>query len=91
MGENSDYTVIFGDEEGNEVRFAFLEKIAYNGADYAVLLACDDEEDPELVILQMESESDGEATYADVESEEVLDAVFALFTEKHPDDFDFAD
>ena len=91
MGENSDYTVIFEDEDGNEVRFAYLDRITYNGAGYAVLLACSDEEDPELVILQIESEADGEASYADVESEEVLDAVFALFAEKHPDDFDFAD
>lgn len=89
--DNLEHTVVLYDEDGNEIKFAFLDQIAYGGAEFAVLLSTDEVEEPELVILKIETDADGEETLADVEDEAELDAVFAIFEQRHAEDFDFAD
>jgi len=95
--EELDNIVILNDEEGNEVKFEFLDLIELDEEDYVVLLPMTeegDEEEGEVVILKVEDTDDEEAdeeSYVSVEDEEVLNKVFEIFKEKFKDDFDFVD
>lgn len=86
--------IILNDDEGNEVKFEFLDLIKYEEEDYVVLLPVPDgdesDEDNEVVILKLE-ETDSEDTesYVSVDDEEVLSAVFDIFKEKFKDEFNF--
>ncbi len=100
MDENNeelDNIVTLKDEEGNDVKFEFLDVIEYEGEQYVVLLPAEEAENSEpdeVVILQLESESedeDGEETYVSVDDENILNAVFEIFKEKFKDEFNFVD
>ena len=100
MDENNeelDNIVTLKDEEGNDVKFEFLDVIEYEGEQYVVLLPAEEAEDSEpdeVVILQLESETedeDGEETYVSVDDENILNAVFEIFKEKFKDEFNFVD
>ena len=100
MDENNeelDNIVTLKDEDGNDVKFEFLDLIDYEGEEYVVLLPAEESEDAEpdeVVILQLESESedeDGEETYVSVDDENILNAVFEIFKEKFKDEFNFVD
>ena len=94
-GEELDNIVILNDEEGNEVKFEFLDLIELDDEEYVVLLPRveDDEEEGEVVILKVEDtdEDSEEESYISVEDETVLNKVFEIFKEKFKDDFDFVD
>lgn len=94
-GEELDNIVILNDEEGNEVKFEFLDLIELDDEEYVVLLPMveDDEEEGEVVILKVEDtdEDSEEESYISVEDETVLNKVFEIFKEKFKDDFDFVD
>ena len=94
-GEEIDNIVILNDEEGNEVKFEFLDLIELDDEEYVVLLPMveDDEEEGEVVILKVEDtdEDSEEESYISVEDETVLNKVFEIFKEKFKDDFDFVD
>lgn len=84
--------IILNDDEGNEVKFEFLDLIKYEDEDYVVLLPVseDDEEDNEVVILKLEeTDSEDEESYVSVDDEETLSAVFDIFKEKFKDEFNF--
>lgn len=89
--------VILNDEDGNEVKFEFLDLIDLDDEEYVVLLPIteDGEEDEgEVVILKVEDNDDEdseEESYVSVEDEETLNKVFEIFKEKFKDDFDFVD
>lgn len=92
--EELDNIVILNDEDGNEVKFEFLDLIQYGGEEYVILLPADeDEEDAdEVVILKVDdSGSDEEESYIGVEDQEILNAVFAIFKDKFKDEFNFID
>ena len=100
MDENNeelDNIVTLKDEDGNDVKFEFLDLIDYEGEEYVVLLPAEETEDSEpdeVVILQLEKGSDEnseEETYVSVDDEEVLNAVFEIFKEKFKDEFNFVD
>ena len=100
MDENNeelDNIVILKDEDGNDVKFEFLDLIDYEGEEYVVLLPAEESEDAEpeeVVILQLEKGSDEnseEETYVSVDDEDVLNAVFEIFKEKFKDEFNFVD
>ena len=100
MDENNeelDNIVTLKDEDGNDVKFEFLDLIDYEGEEYVVLLPAEEAEDAEpeeVVILQLEKDPDensDEETYVSVDDENVLNAVFEIFKEKFKDDFDFVD
>lgn len=100
MDENNeelDNIVTLKDEDGNDVKFEFLDLIEYEGEEYVVLLPAEEEEDAEpdeVVILQLEKGSDEnskEETYVSVDDENVLNAVFEIFKEKFKDEFNFVD
>ncbi len=96
-GEDLDNIVILNDEDGNEVRFEFLDLIELNNEEYVVLLPVveegEEEEEGEVVILKVEDtdEDSDEESYVSVEDEEVLNEVFEIFKERFKDDFDFVD
>lgn len=87
--------IILNDENGDEIRFEFLDLIEYDGEEYVVLLPADEEEEEEsgeVVILKLEeSESEDEESYVSVDDEEVLNTVFQMFKEKFKDEFNFED
>lgn len=85
-----DNIIVLNDEEGNEIKFEFLDLIEYESGEYVVLIPAEDETD-QVVILKVEAISDEEESYVSVESEEVLNAVFEIFKEKFKDEFNFVD
>lgn len=94
--EELDNIVILNDEDGNEVKFEFLDLIDYEDEQYVVLLPMveeDEEDDGEVVILKVEDtdEDSDEESYVSVEDEDVLMKVFEIFKEKFKDEFDFVD
>ena len=84
--------IVLNDDEGNEVRFEFLDLIKYEEEDYVVLLPVPEEgeEDNEVVILKLEAtESEEEESYVSIDDEETITAVFEIFKEKFKDEFNF--
>ena len=96
-GEELDNIVILNDEEGNEVKFEFLDLVELDDEEYVVLLPVTEEgeeEEGEVVILKVEDNDDenaDEESYVSIEDEEILNKVFEIFKEKFKDDFDFVD
>lgn len=97
MEEDLDNIIVLNDEDGNEVKFEFLDLIEMDDEEYVVLLPAIDEEnnedEGEVVILKVEDTDDDseEESYVGVEDEETLNRVFEIFKEKFKDDFDFID
>lgn len=96
-GEELDNIVILNDEDGNEVKFEFLDLVELDDEEYVVLLPVTEEgeeEEGEVVILKIEdtdNDDSEEESYISVEDEEILNRVFEIFKEKFKDDFDFVD
>ena len=93
LGDN---IVILNDEDGNEVKFEFLDLIDFEDEEYIVLLPMTEEgeeEEGEVVILKVEDadEDSEEESYVSVEDEDTLNKVFQIFKERFKDDFDFVD
>ena len=100
--EEENNIVVLKDEDGNDVKFEFLDLIEYNNDNlieynndnYVVLLPAEESEDgDEVVILKedKESETGDEEEYVSVDDEDVLNKVFAIFKEKFKDEFNFED
>lgn len=95
-GEELDNIIILNDENGNEVKFEFLDLVELDDEEYVILLPVIDdgvEEEGEVVILKVEDtdEDSEEESYVSVEDEEILNKVFEIFKERFKDDFDFVD
>ncbi len=95
-GEDLDNVVILNDEEGNEVKFEFLDLVELDDEEYVVLLPIaeeGEEEEGEVVILKVEDtdEESEEESYVSVDDEDTLNKVFEIFKEKFKEDFDFVD
>ena len=91
-----DNIVTLNDENGNEVKFEFLDLIELENEQYVVLLPVleeGEEDDGEVVILKVENtdEDSDEESYVSVDDEDTLMQVFNIFKEKFKDDFDFVD
>ena len=95
-GEEMDNIVLLTDEDGNEVKFEFLDLVELDEEEYVVLLPVSEEgeeDEGEVVILKVE-DSDGdsdEESYVGITDEEILNKVFEIFKEKYKDEFDFVD
>jgi len=90
--EEFDNIIILNDEEGQEVRFEFLDLIDLDNEEYVVLLPVEDnpEETGEVVILKIEdTDSESEESYVSVDDQEILNKVFEMFKEKFKDEFNF--
>ena len=95
-GEELDNIVILNDEQGNEVKFEFLDLVELDNEEYVVLLPVTEEgeeDEGDVVILKIEDtdEESEEESYVSIEDEEILNKVFEIFKEKFKDDFDFVD
>ena len=96
-GEELDNIVVLNDENGNEVKFEFLDLVELEDEEYVVLLPITEEgeeEEGEVVILKVEDNDDensDEESYVSIEDEEVLNKVFEIFKEKFKDEFNFID
>lgn len=93
-GEDLDNIVILNDEDGNEVKFEFLDLMEYEGEEYIILLPTEEGEDnDEVVILKVEDVEDDPdmETYVSIDDEDTLNAVFEMFKEKFKDEFNFID
>ena len=91
--EEVDNIIVLNDEDGNEVRFEFLDLVELDDEEYVVLLPVAEEEEGEVVILKLEDtdEDSDEESYVGVDDEEILNKVFQIFKEKYKDDFNFVD
>ena len=94
--EELDNIITLNDENGDEVKFEFLDLVEYEGEEYVVLLPIledGEEDDGEVVILKVEDTDDEseEESYVSVDNEETLMQVFNIFKEKFKDEFDFVD
>ena len=95
--EEIDNIVTLNDEEGNEVKFEFLDLVELDDEEYVVLLPVTEEgeeDEGEVVILKVEDNDDedsDEESYVGVEDEEILNKVFQIFKEKFKDEFNFID
>ena len=84
-----DLIVTLNDENGNEVKYQFLDLIKYKGTEYVVLLPVDDEEG-QVVILEVQDMGNGLESYTTVD-DETLVIIFDIFKEKFKDVFNFPD
>ena len=94
MDEELDNIVVLNDEEGQEVKFEFLDLIEYEDEEYVILLPIEEteEESGEVVILKLEdTDSDEEESYVSVDDQETLNTVFEMFKQKFKDEFNFID
>ena len=95
--EELDNIIVLNDEQGNEVKFEFLDLVELDEEEYVVLLPVTEEgeeDEGEVVILKVEDNDDEESeeeSYVSVEDEDTLNKVFEIFKEKFKDDFDFVD
>ena len=94
--EELDNIVVLNDEDGNEVKFEFLDLVELDDEEYVVLLPMAEEgqeEEGEVVILKLEDtdEDSDEESYVSVDDEEVLNTIFEMFKEKFKDEFNFID
>ena len=95
--EEVDNIIVLNDEDGNEVRFEFLDLVELDDEEYVVLLPVTEEgeeDDGEVVILKVEDNDDedsDEESYVSVDDEEILNKVFEQFKEKFKDEFNFTD
>ena len=94
--EELDNIIILNDEQGNEVKFEFLDLVELDEEEYVVLLPVSEEgeeDEGEVVILKLEDTDENSETesYVGVEDEEILNKVFAIFKEKYKDEFNFVD
>ena len=92
--EELDNIIILNDENGNEVKFEFLDLMEYEGEEYIILLPTEEGEDnDEVVILKVEDVEDDPdmETYVSIDDEDTLNAVFEMFKEKFKDEFNFID
>lgn len=90
MSENQDLMITLNDEDGNEVKFEFLDLISYENEEYVVLLPYEGTNN--VVILKiLETGNEDESTYVGIDDEETMNAVYAIFKEKFKDVFNFED
>ena len=86
--DEDDNFIVLTDDQGNDVKFEFLDLIEFEGEEYVVLLP---EEGDEVVILRVESIDDDSESYSGVDDERTLTAIFEIFKEKFKDEFNFED
>lgn len=96
MDEEFDNVIILNDENGEEIKFEFLDLIEYENEQYVVLLPVleeGEEDDGEVVILKVDDvdENSDEEAYVSVDDEDTLMEVFNIFKDKFKDEFDFVD
>ena len=88
--EEEDSILTLTDENGEDMRFEYMDCIPYQGTEYLVLMPLETQEN-EIVILAIEPVDEENENYLAVEDEAVLDAVYGIFKERYKDILNFAD
>ena len=88
--EEEEYILTLCDENGEDIRFEYMDCIAYNGVEYLILMPADDDSN-QIVILEIQPVDEENENYLAVEDEAVLDAVYGMFKERHAGELEFAD
>ena len=91
--EEMDNIILLTEDNGEEVKYEFLDLIEYEGNEYVVLIEADDEEAEEVTILQVEDDEENPEleNYYFVEDAETLDAVFEIFKQRNEEEFNFVE
>ena len=85
-----DNVIVLNDEDGNDIKFDFLDLIEYDGDEFVVLLPSDENAD-EVVILKVEDgETEDTESYVSVDDDLVLNNVFSIFKERFKEEFHFS-
>ncbi len=77
------------DEDGNEIKFEFLDLIELENENYVVLYPIENNND-EVVILRVQETEGEQDEYLSVD-EKTLQTVYAIFKEKFKDVYNFQD
>ena len=88
MDENSILTLT--DENGNEIKFEYLDVIEYGGKEYIYLLPAESES-AEIVIMEIEPVDEDNENYLPIEDEKTLLKAYDLFKKKYKDVLAFED
>lgn len=78
------------DEDGNEIKFEFLDLIEFENESYVVLYPIDENDNDEVVILRVQETEGDQDEYLSVD-EDTLQTVYAIFKEKFKDVYNFQD
>ena len=89
LDTNEDELFVLNDEDGNEIKFEFLDLIEFDNENYVVLYPIENEAE-EVVILKVQ-ETEGEQDEYMKKKKKTLQAVYAIFKEKFKDVYDFQD
>ncbi|MBQ5334708.1 MAG: DUF1292 domain-containing protein [Oscillospiraceae bacterium] len=89
--ELDDDLVVLEDEDGNVVRFQFLELVTLGVTPYAVLMPLEDEEDEGVVIVEVVDLGQETEHYDAVTDEALCERIFEQFRKEFGDKYDFAD
>lgn len=87
--ELDDDIVVLEDEDGNVVRFQFLELVTVDVTPYAVLMPLDDDEG--VVIVEVVDLGQDTERYDAVTDETLCERIFDQFRKEFGDKYDFAD
>lgn len=88
MEENSILTLT--DENGNELKFEYLDVIEYRGKEYIYLLPVESEK-AEIVIMEIEPVDEDNENYLPIEDEKTMLKAYDLFKKKYKDVLTFED
>ena len=77
------------DEDGNEIKFEFLDFVELENENYVILYPIENNND-EVVILRVQETEGEQDEYLSVD-EKTLQTVYAIFKEKFKDDYNFQD
>lgn len=87
--EEFDDIIVLNDEDGNEVRFEFLDIIEYEDEEFVFLLPVEDESGEITVLKIADTDDPDEDTYVGIEDNDLLQKVFGLFKEKYKEELGF--
>ncbi len=87
--EQNDDLVVLEDENGNLVRFDFLELVNLDDKTYAVLLPLDDNEDSGVVFVEVVDLGKETEHYDSVTDEALNDRLFEAFRTEFKDRYEF--
>lgn len=89
--EADDDVVILEDDQGNQLRFQYLETVFCEGKVYDLLQPVDDGNDTGVVILEVIEPDSESPSYEPVTDDAVGERVFAQFKKEFSDKYDFED
>lgn len=85
--ENEFSTIVFKDDEGNEVEFELIMKFDIEESEYVIVAPVDDEE-AEAIALRIEKDSTGEDIFVTIDDDDefqmVSEAYETLMMENEP-------